>query len=108
MTKNWYGKTDHSIAWVAGVVLHPWFKFNWFDDKWTSAGEARALTSSKTKLRRLWENTYKSDDLLGRSKRSPDPPKEVSYLEAILNQQAPGNSSRAIRPLGLVYEAEFF
>jgi hypothetical protein len=97
-TKKWYGKTDNSIAWVAGVVLHPRFKFTWFDDKWTSAGEARALTSSKTKLRNLWQNNYKSEELPGRSERSPDPPDEALYIEAILNSQAPVSGSRVTRP----------
>lgn len=97
-TKQWYGKTDQSIAWVAGVALHPRFKFAWFDEKWTSAGEARALASSKTKLRRLWESEYKPDAELGRAERSPTPVEQESYLERILNQQAPTNTTRVTRP----------
>jgi hAT family C-terminal dimerisation region len=97
-TKKWYGKTDNSIAWVAGVALHPRFKFNWFDTYWTSHGEARALSTSKTKLRRLWESDYKTDDVVGRAERSPEPPEEISYLEGILNAQAPSSTSRATRP----------
>ena len=78
--------------------MHPRFKFAWFDDKWTSAGEARALTSSKTKLRRLWESMYKSEAIPNRAEQSPKPPKEVSYIEAILNAQAPVSASRVTRP----------
>jgi hypothetical protein len=29
----WYNKTDHSIAWLASVVLHPRFKWTWFERK---------------------------------------------------------------------------
>jgi hypothetical protein len=97
-TKKWYGKTDQSIAWFAGVVLHPRFKYAWFDDKWTSAGEARALISSKTKLRQLWESAYKPDEDSGRLERSPEPVEQESYLERILNQQAPTSMSRSTRP----------
>jgi hypothetical protein len=66
-------------------MLHPRFKFKWFDDKCTSAGEARALASSKTNLRRLWEDSYKSDDNLGRAEKSPELVENESYLERILN-----------------------
>jgi hypothetical protein len=31
-TKDYYVKTDASIAWVAALVFHPRFKFEYFDD----------------------------------------------------------------------------
>jgi hypothetical protein len=97
-TRDWYKKTDASIAWTASMVLHPRFKFSWFEQHWTSPGEARTLTSMRTKLRRLWESNYKEDTTVSRASRSPEPEREVSYLEGILNQMAPSNLSRPERP----------
>ena len=95
-TQKWYGKTDASITQVAGVVLYPRFKYAWFDDKWTTGGEAHALSTAKTKLKKLWETTYKRE--IQSREKSPEPPEEVSYLEAILNNQAPVSISRGTRP----------
>jgi hypothetical protein len=72
-TKKWYKKTDNSVAWSAAMVLHPGYKFIWFEEKWTSAGEARALTTMKNKLRRLWEGSYKKDDVYGSAERPESP-----------------------------------
>jgi hypothetical protein len=94
-TKKWYNKTDASITWVASIVLHPRFKFQWFEEHWSSTGEARSLAQAKTKLRRLWEKDYKSEDTRARLSKSPDPPTKPSYLEEILNKQAPSISSSA-------------
>jgi hypothetical protein len=32
-TKKWYKKTDNSVAWSAAMVLHPGYKFIWFEEK---------------------------------------------------------------------------
>jgi hypothetical protein len=55
------------------MVLYPGYKFIWFEEKWTLAGEARALALMRTKLRRLWEGTYKKDDVLGRVEQPLSP-----------------------------------
>jgi hypothetical protein len=55
------------------MVLHPGYKFIWFEEKWTLAGEARALTTMKNKLRRLWEGSYKKDDVYGSAERPESP-----------------------------------
>jgi hypothetical protein len=80
------------------MVLHPGYKFIWFEEKWTSAGEARALSSMRTKLRRLWESTYKKDDVLEHAEHPLSPQKQRSYLEGVLDEMAPSNRSRVARP----------
>jgi hypothetical protein len=55
----------------------------------------------KTKIRRLWENNYKDDNGSIRSDQSPEPKILMSYLEDILNQMAPSNLSRPVRPTRL-------
>ena len=97
-TISWYKKTDHSLAWIASMVLYPRFKFTWFDQHWTSPGEARTLNSAKTKIRKLWEKEYRDNGISGRTNQSPEPEKTTSYLEDILNQMAPSNLSRPERP----------
>lgn len=97
-TTSWYKKTDNSLAWTASMVLHPRFKFTWFEQHWTSPGEARTLSLMKTKIRKLWEKEYREDDGIGRTNYSPEPERQVSYLEDILNQMAPSNLLRPERP----------
>ena len=84
---------DASIVWVASMVLHPRFKFQWFDEHWSSTGKARSLVQAKAKLRKLWEKDYKTEDTRARLSTSPEPPTQPSYLEEILNSQAPTISS---------------
>ena len=55
---NWYGKTDHSIAWIAALVLHPRFKFKYFEDNWQTTRQH--VTTAKRDLRSLWVDKYKS------------------------------------------------
>lgn len=92
---EWYKKTDNSIAWVAAMVLHPRFKLQWFENYWTTSGEKAQLAQAKTKLRKLWEKDYKSDDPTRRSK-SPEPLKQMGFLEEILNSQAPVSSAKRV------------
>ena len=77
--------------------MHPRYKFIWFKEKWTLAGEARALSSMRTKLRRLWEGSYKKDDVLGRAKHPLSPEKRGSFLEGVLSEMAPSSRSRVAR-----------
>ena len=93
-TIKWYRKTDLSIAWVAGLVLHPRFKYQWFDGKWTSSGEANSLKKHKTAIKQHWERNYKSSDGQSRLSASPEPPPQISYLEEVLNSQAPSHQPR--------------
>jgi hypothetical protein len=95
-TVEYYKKTDASVAWMAAVVLHPRYKWRYFEDNWT--GNQRSfLNTGKMKFKRLWEETYKRADDLMRLSRSPEPPEQRSYLESILDQVAPtaGSTSRA-------------
>jgi hypothetical protein len=50
--KEYYGLTDDSITWVAALVLHPRFKFVYFEKNWTGP-LAPYMRTAKTKLRRL-------------------------------------------------------
>ena len=97
-TKEWYAKTDLSIAWMAGIVFQPRFGMQWCEQRWTSPGEAAALKKNQKKLRQLWEREYKEEDLTRRQELSPEPQVEISYIEAILNEQAPTNRARITRP----------
>jgi len=79
--------------------LHPGYKFKWFEENWTSTGEVRALSSTRIKLRRLWEGIYKKSDVL-ESTENPhqSPQKQRSYLESVLDGMAPLNRSRVPMP----------
>jgi hAT family C-terminal dimerisation region len=89
-TVEYYKKTDASIAWMAAVVLHPRFKWRYFEDNWKGSQKA-FVTSGKAKFKKLWEDEYKSDDLV-RLSRSPEPSPEPSFLESILDTVAPSTS----------------
>ncbi len=51
-TVEYYKKTDASIAWIAAVVLHPWFKWRYFEDNWKGNQKA-FVTSGKAKFKKL-------------------------------------------------------
>jgi hypothetical protein len=80
------------------MVLHPGYKFVWFEEKWTSSGEARALKTIKSKLRQMWQTSYKKDDVQGRAEQPLSPEKKALFLEGILNDMAPSSRSRVARP----------
>jgi hypothetical protein len=86
------------ITWTASTVLHPHFKFSWFEQNWTSPGEAHTLMSMKTKLRRLWERNYKEGTAVSQASHTPEPERQGSYLENISNQLAPWNLSCPKKP----------
>ena len=50
--KEYYIKTDVSVAWQASLVLHPRWKWAYFENKWTGA-EARFVREGKAKLKAL-------------------------------------------------------
>jgi hypothetical protein len=57
------------------------------------------LVLIKTKLRRLWEDIYKKDNVLESIENPCLPEKQCSYLESILDKMAPSNRSRITRPI---------
>ena len=82
-TKDYYVKTDISVTWVTALVLHPRFKFEFFEDVWKDT--PRFVTSSRAKFKKLWTDQYRPE--MGRVEQSPDPEQEkVSYLESVLNK----------------------
>ncbi len=95
-TVQWYRKTDASTAWVTSMVLHPRFKWKWFDNHWTAAGEANSLKQAKSKVKKLWETEYRTESGTARRLASPEAPRQIGYLEAILNNQAPVSSSKKV------------
>ncbi|KAG4427235.1 hypothetical protein IFR05_017281, partial [Cadophora sp. M221] len=86
--KEYYIKADVSVAWQASLVLHPRWKWAYFENKWTGA-EARFVREGKTKLKALWQSDYKSEPTVRRETVSPEPAEPVDYLEAMLNGLAP-------------------
>jgi hypothetical protein len=51
-TKEYYGKTDASLAWMAALVLHPRWKWAYFEQQWTG-NSAAFVKTGKQNLRRL-------------------------------------------------------
>jgi hypothetical protein len=97
-TNEYCQRTDASIAWIASVVLHPRWKWSYFDTHWT--GPLRSFVGpSRTKLKSLWERDYKTDSMPGLLEKSPEPAKKPSYLESILDKVAP-ISAQVPRPGG--------
>lgn len=87
-TQEYYRKTDASVAWQAAVVLHPRFKWKYFEDHWTG-NEARFVREGKTKLKKLWEQQYKSEPTTRQPSPSPEPSKEKDWMEEVLESVAP-------------------
>jgi len=108
-TVEYYKKTDASIAWMAAVVLHPRFKWRYFEDTWKGT-QASFVRSGKAKLKKLWEEEYKNNDDTSRVSRSLEPPSQPSFIESILDSVAPstaGPSRASLRQDQLVqYLAE--
>lgn len=91
--KEYYGKTDASIAWMAALVLHPRFKWKYFDDNWKGiSGLARTINPSKTKLKKLWTEKYKRTPASERMSQTPEPTIElepIDFFEDLLSKVAP-------------------
>ncbi len=84
-TKDYYVKTDTSIAQVTALVLHPRFKFEFFED--AQKDTPRFITSSRAKFKKLQTDQYRPE--IGQVDQSPDPePEKVSYLESVLNKRS--------------------
>jgi hypothetical protein len=68
------------------LVLHPRFKFEYFDDNWKDT--PRFISTARTKLKKLWMDEYRPE--LGRvAQQSPEPePVKISYIETILNKRS--------------------
>jgi hypothetical protein len=70
---------------VAAVVLHPRFKWLYFENV-SKGPKAWFVIIGRAKLRKLRETTYRQDSGLGRAEKSPEPePKTFLYLEDILD-----------------------
>ena len=95
-TAEYYKKTNASIAWMAAVVLHPWFKQRYFDDNW-KGNQVLFVRAGKANLKRLWESKYKTDDII-RVERSPEPSRQASFIEDILDSIALLSTANTPRP----------
>jgi hypothetical protein len=86
--KDYYGKTDESVTWIASTVMNPRFKMKYFEDKW-SGNESHFLRISKPKVKKLWEDVYKRETVIIRPQSPPLVAPPVDYLEDILSQVSP-------------------
>jgi hypothetical protein len=87
-TNEYYQRTDASIAWIGSVVLHPRWKWSYFDTHWTGPLRPFIFPAQK-KLKSLFERDYKKDSPGSHLEKSPEPAKRPSYLESILDNLAP-------------------
>src|SRR6266536_1592951 len=83
---------------MASLVLHPRWKWVYFEDKWTGS-KARFVTTGKANLKRLWESTYKQEAIVSRSEKSPELEQKPSFLESILDEMAPTSVAKVTRPI---------
>ena len=67
-TEDYYRKADDSGAYYAASVLHPGFKWSWFEDRWSEdparrswleGGRGKRDSGVKGLVRELWEEEYK-------------------------------------------------
>lgn len=86
--KDYYGKTDESVAWMALVVLNPKFKFKYFEEKWTG-NEAHFIKSGKADVRKIWEDMYKQETVIQRPQSPREAEQPVDYLAGIISKVAP-------------------
>ncbi len=86
--KDYYGKTDESVAWIAATVLNPKFKFKYFEEKWTG-NEAHFIKSGKAKVKKIWEDVYKQETVVPRAQSPPEAEQPVDYLAGIIDKVAP-------------------
>ena len=52
-TVDYYNKTDQSIAWVAAMVLHPRWKWAYFEKNWTGQANKAALATARKSFKKL-------------------------------------------------------
>ena len=86
--KDYYGKTDELVAWIALTVMNSRFKMKYFEDKW-SGNKSHFLRISKPKVKKLWEDVYKRETVIIRPQSPPSVAPPVDYLEDILSQVSP-------------------
>lgn len=86
--QEYYVKTDLSVAWQASLVLHPRWKWQYFEEKWTGT-EKTYVVNGKKALKQLWEKEYKSEPTIRQETVSPEPEAQIDYLENMLNGLAP-------------------
>jgi hypothetical protein len=55
---KYYAATDKSPLWIAAVVMHPRWKWNFFELKW--ANEAGWIRDGRAAVKGLWERRYKN------------------------------------------------
>jgi hypothetical protein len=95
---KWYEKTDNSIAWVAVLVLHPRWKWSYFDRNWDGAAK-RYIIPAKAAFRALWENDYKTaTDMRNSVQLQASDQLKVSFLEEQLMKKAPVSATRVPLP----------
>jgi hypothetical protein len=77
-------------------VLHPRSKWKYFEDHWTGS-QASFVIAGKRQFKRLWESKYKTDNLVP-IERSPEPARQSSFINNILDSIAPTVSTNVPRP----------
>ncbi|KAL5322922.1 hypothetical protein ACEPPN_010902 [Leptodophora sp. 'Broadleaf-Isolate-01'] len=55
------------------------------------------VTKGKKALKKLWEKHYKSKPIIRQESVTPKPPKQIDYLEAMLNGLAPTKATPVVR-----------
>lgn len=85
---EYYGKTDVSIAWMAALVLHPRWKWQYFDQHWTR-DNLPFLRKGKLALKKLWEDDYKGEVIVRVEERTPELEAPKAYKVAMLERLAP-------------------
>ena len=87
-TKEFYNKTDLSPAWITAVVLYPRWKWSFFESNWTQQN-SRFVKDAKLKVKKWWEDDYKTSATAAIRAQSPTPPTSNDYLENLFNSMAP-------------------
>jgi hypothetical protein len=59
----------------------------YFEDKWTGS-KSHFLRTAKPKVKKLWENVYKHENVILQPQSPPSPAPPVDYLVNILSQVA--------------------
>jgi hypothetical protein len=73
---------------MALTVLNPRFKIKYFEDKWTG-NESHFLRTVKLKVKKLWDEEYKRENVIIRPQSPPLPVPPINYLANILDQVTP-------------------
>jgi hypothetical protein len=84
--KDYYSKTNKSIAWIALTVMNLKFKIKYFEDKWMGT-ESHFLHAIKPKVKKLWEDIYKRETVIW-PQLPPLVALLVDYLTDLLNHVA--------------------